>query len=60
MAPVCCASLKTPDYVNTQMFYTSPSHCWTRGVSSFAVKSVLSVCDLEALSLHITLVFAEY
>lgn len=34
--------------------------CWMQDISCFTVKSVLFVCTLEALSFHMTLMYAEY
>lgn len=46
MAATLSASLKSPEYVNMQIF-----SCWTQDVVSSSVKSILRVCDLEASGL---------
>lgn len=46
MAATLSASLKSPEYMNMQIF-----SCWTQDVVSSSVKSILRVCDLEASGL---------
>lgn len=60
-----CKKRKYLKIPNTQIYeYANIFHptllCWTQNISSFTVKSILSLGPPEASGFHFTLVYAEY
>lgn len=58
----CSLSLimKSRIYKNANIFPLTRFNCWTQDVSRCTVKSIFRVCVLEASSVHVIPVFAEY